>query len=113
MGQNSYTASFKLKVVAYATAQSKRAAAKYFHVDRRRVQESCQQRKELEKISKSAKRLPGSGSKVPYQDIEIKLVRWMDERREEGARVTGKALLLPAARGIPHVNHGVAIARDE
>jgi hypothetical protein len=37
MGQNSYTASFKLKVVAYASAQSKRAAAKYFRVDRRRM----------------------------------------------------------------------------
>ena len=34
-----FTAAFKLKVVAFAEANSKKAAAKYFKVDRRRVQD--------------------------------------------------------------------------
>ena len=59
-GLKSYTANFKLKVVAFAHAHSKKAAAKEFRVDRKRVQEWCKQREELEKTSKTAKRLPFS-----------------------------------------------------
>jgi hypothetical protein len=89
----SYSAKFKLKVVGFAISQkSKKAAAREFRVDRRRVQEWCKQKDRLEKICKSRKRLPGGGRKVPYADIEVKLLRWMQERREEGVRVTGKAL---------------------
>ena len=94
----SYTAGFKLKVVAFADAHSKKAAAKEFRVDRRRVQEWSSKREELKKLVKSAKKSQGGGRKVAYQDIEVKLLRWMSERREEGVRVTSKALKREALR---------------
>lgn len=88
----SYTAAFKLKVVKFAEDTSKIQASKHFHVDRRRVQEWCKQKEQLQKSHKEDRCLPGRGRKVRYQDIEEKLLSWIKERREAGVRVTGKGL---------------------
>lgn len=90
--RKSYTAAFKLKVVNFSKETSKLKAAKNFGVDRRRVQEWCQQQDDLKLQQKSSKCLPGRGRKVAYPDIEEKLLKWMKERREAGGRVTGKSL---------------------
>ena len=85
---------FKLKVVNEVLSGhlSKKAAALKFKIHRRRVQERCQQKAELEKLAKSSKRKKGSGRKVRFEDIEQSLIDWFEQRREKGVRVTGKGL---------------------
>ncbi len=100
----SYSVSFKLQVVDYAKKKSKREAARHFSINRRCIQRWCQEEDQLrtfhkeKKIKKSALRKPGGGRKVRYMDIEVKLMEWFKERREAGARVTGKSLRREALR---------------
>ena len=96
--KSSYDFSFKLKVVKYAEENSKNKASKVFEVDRRRVKEWCQQKDKSKVMSKTSKRLQGGGRKVRYPDIEEKLPQWLNERRNKGVRLTGKALKREAMR---------------
>ena len=83
---------------------SKKAVAKKFGVDRRRIQEWCRQKVELDKLVKSKKRLLGGRRKVRYEDIEQRLIHWFEDRRQKGVRVTGTALKREALR--LHKAHG-------
>ncbi len=83
-GRKCYDVSFKLKAVKATETSSKKAVAKKFGIDRRRVQEWCQQEKELKQMAKSDKRLRGGGRKVRYQDIEKTLIDWFKDRRDKG-----------------------------
>lgn len=96
--KKSYTAAFKLKVIAVAEEKGKHFAAKAFDVHRRRVQEWCQNKERLQNAPKSEKRKSGAGRPIKYDDIENSLIRWFEERRECGIRVTGKALRHEALR---------------
>ena len=88
--------SFKLHVVDYAEIHGKCQVAKIFKVDRRSVQEWCEQKEQVIALrtTKSArsKRLMGDGRKGMSKDIEKKVLEWLNERRKAGARVTGKSL---------------------
>ena len=96
--KNSYTFAFKLKVINFAEQKSKHAASKFFKVDRKRVREWCQNKKDIEEGTKKQKRLSGAGRPVKYKEIDEKLMSWFRERREAGIRVTGKALRSEALR---------------
>jgi len=93
-----YSVAFKLKVVEFAEAQGKHKASKMFHVDRNRVREWCKNKDSLIAWKKTRKRAPGAGRPVRFADIEQNLIRWFFERREQGVRVTGKALKNEALR---------------
>ena len=62
--RSSYTASFKLKVVKFAEENNKMKASKQFGVHRKRVQEWCKQKEELQKVPRNAKVLKGRGRKI-------------------------------------------------
>ena len=99
----SYDTSFKMKVVNYAKENGKRAASKYFKVDKKCVQRWVQSESSLldmasGKGGKTRKRLAGGGRKVRYEEIDKNLVTWLLERREKGVRVTGKYLRAEALR---------------
>lgn len=96
--KRSFTASFKLKVVELAEQKGKHLAAKTFNVHRKRVQEWCKQKVRLQMAPKSEKRKPGAGRPLRYPDVDTQLMRWFDERRECGVRVTGKSLRHQALR---------------
>lgn len=93
-----YSVSFKLKVIAIAEVQGNHKASKLFNVDRKRVREWRKSKDSLLLWTKSRKRAPGAGRSVRYADIDQKLIRWFTERREQGVRVTGKALKQEALR---------------
>lgn len=46
----------------------------------------------------STKRLPGGGRKLKDADIDREIFTWFTEKRSQGVRVTGKALLVEAQR---------------
>lgn len=96
--KRTYAASFKLKVVQVAEEKGKRFAAKEFNVHRKRVQEWCKNKTQLQAAPKSQKRKPGAGRPLRYPDIDTQLMRWFEERRECGVRVTGKSLRREALR---------------
>ena len=94
-------------MIAYAQANNNTQAAKYFHVDRKRVIEWRKTEQELKGIKKkSRKRLSGAGRKAFYPDIECQIFRWLERRREMGVRVTGKALKKEALRLHRSQDHG-------
>ena len=79
-------------MVQFAEENSKHKAAKVFKVHRGMVRKWCKQKDFLKELPHGAKCLKGRGRKVYYQDIEDRLLNWMNVRREKGGRVTGKAL---------------------
>ena len=93
--KRSFTVAFKLCVVDYAEIHGKHQAARIHRVDRRRVQEWCGQREKLRDVCSStprSKRLSGGGRKVTFEDIEKKVLAWMNDRWKAGTHVTGKSL---------------------
>ena len=96
--KRSFDTAFKLKVVKAAEDHSKHYAAKLFNVNRRRVQEWCAQKEKLQSLTQSGRpsdakrrRLQGGGRKCINEDIDNAVLHWLQERREAGVRVTGKA----------------------
>ncbi|KAK3787369.1 hypothetical protein RRG08_065370 [Elysia crispata] len=97
--KRSFDTAFKLKVVKAAEDHNKHYAAKLFNVNRRRVQEWCAQKEKLQSLTQSGRpsdakrrRLQGGGRKCINEDIDNAVLHWLQERREAGVRVTGKAL---------------------
>ena len=88
----SYSASFKLKVIETANEKGKHFAAKFYDVDRKRVREWCKDADKLKFMNASRKRYYDAGRPLKYMDIEDSLLKWFEQRREAGVRVTGKAL---------------------
>ena len=97
--KRSFDTAFKLKVVKAAEDHNKHYAAKLFNVNRRREQEWCAQKEKLQSLTQSGRpsdakrrRLQGGGRKCINEDIDNTVLHWLQERREAGVRVTGKAL---------------------
>ena len=96
-----YTISFKLKVLNYAKEKGNRDAARYFHVDRKRVREWRKNEDNFKKMHGQLnvrKRRDGAGKKVASQEIELQLLGWFKTRRDKRVRVTGKGLRKEARR---------------
>lgn len=96
--KRSFSAKFKLNVVALAEVRGKHFAAKTFNVHRKRVQEWCKMKQHLIDAPTTEKRKPGGGRKLKYPDIDATLMDWFQERRSCGVRVTGKSLRQEALR---------------
>ena len=82
-----YTVDFKLECIAYAESASKCAAARKFHVDRRRVQDWCSQKEKLLQLKSIS-----DGDKKPAETelIEKQLAAWVKEQLERGKSLTRK-----------------------
>lgn len=82
-----YTVEFKLECIAYAESASKCAAARKFHVDRRRVQDWCSQKEKLQQLKSMS-----DGDKKPVETelIEKQLAAWVKEQLEGGKSLTRK-----------------------
>lgn len=68
---NSYTAGFKLKVVAYALEHGKRAAGRQFDVDEKCVRRWCDQKDALASTSKTKRVFHGKPCKYPELENEL------------------------------------------
>ncbi|XP_049760718.1 general transcription factor II-I isoform X3 [Elephas maximus indicus] len=109
--RKSYTADFKLKVVARAEETSNRVAASEFDVGESSIREWRKEKKELEKMNprKRARR----GPKAKWPELENDLKEWIISRREQNQAVSTvaiqiKAKLLANERGIPDFKAGFA-----
>ncbi|XP_049760720.1 general transcription factor II-I isoform X5 [Elephas maximus indicus] len=107
----SYTADFKLKVVARAEETSNRVAASEFDVGESSIREWRKEKKELEKMNprKRARR----GPKAKWPELENDLKEWIISRREQNQAVSTvaiqiKAKLLANERGIRDFKAGFA-----
>src|SRR6185437_15494925 len=86
----SYTIAFKLEAIKYAEDSSNRRAAKFYNIDRKRVQEWRKQKKELEPVKnkEQVRALKGRGRKAKYPALENELLDYIKQRREEKQAVT-------------------------
>ncbi|CAG8465715.1 24355_t:CDS:1, partial [Gigaspora rosea] len=68
----SYTIAFKLETIKYAEDTSNRAAAKFYNVDRKRVQEWRKKKEKFEntKNKEQVRALKGRGRKAKYPVLE-------------------------------------------
>jgi hypothetical protein len=87
-----YTIYFKLKVVEFAKQNNNNTlTATTFGVDRKKVIEWRKAEQELRKSENisTRMRLDGAGKKVKNVDIDQHFIRWLEDRRASGGRVTG------------------------
>ena len=94
--KRSFDISFKLKVVAFAEANSKALAARMFKVDRKCVQVWVKQKGNFECMDAKRlkrKRLEGAGRKAANPEFEDELYQWICSLREQCLRVTRKMVV--------------------
>ena len=86
----SYTVAFKLEAIKYAEDSSNYRAAKFYNIDRKRVQEWRKQKKELEPVKnkEQVRALKGRGRKAKYPALENELLDYIKQRREKKQAVT-------------------------
>lgn len=101
---NSYTAGFKLKVVAHALEHGKRAAGRRFDVDEKCVRRWCAQKDALVNTSKTKRAFRGKPCKFPK--LEEELLKYVEEVRGSGYALSTdmlkvKALALARAMNLP------------
>ena len=78
----SYTASFKLRVVAYAVDKGNRAAGKQFNVDESCVRRWRSQREKLLKTPRNKRAQRGRSAAFP--ELEKEVAEWITEKRKAG-----------------------------
>ena len=96
----SYSARFKLHVVAYAVDHGNRAAGKRFKVD-----ESCVRRwrSQREKLKLAPKDQHANRYRLPaYPELEKDLTDWLSEKRKSGVAVSINVIRLKAL-SIPRI----------
>ncbi|GIY69360.1 HTH CENPB-type domain-containing protein [Caerostris darwini] len=92
--RNSYTADFKLQVIAFAEKHNNIVAARHFSVNEKQVREWRKKRLELEVIPKSKK--ASRGHRPMFHALEEKLAAWIQESRMNGFMVTRSAIRIMA-----------------
>lgn len=90
----SYTADFKLKVIAYAEQHGKRTAARKYDVDAKCVRRWCAQKEDLKKAPKS--KCAFRGKKCKYPQVENELYEYVINIRKSGYAVTTEMLQVEA-----------------
>ena len=94
----SYDLETKLEAINHAELHSKRAAARKYGVDTKRIREWCCYKAEIAgkvetKCGKARKRLGGGGRKVFIPvELEDALVEWFEETKARGEKVKRKAI---------------------
>lgn len=99
--RNSYDLKTKLEAVAYAESNGKRATARKYGVEVKRIREWCSKKAELTyKAStgdgQSRKRLDGGGRKPLCEDLEDTILEWFYEMKEKGNPISIKAIATQA-----------------
>ena len=90
----SYTASFKLRVVAYAVDKGNRAAGKQFNVDESCV---CRWRSQREKLLKTpCNKRAQRGRSAAFPELEKEVAEWITEKRKAGTGVSTNIICLKA-----------------
>ena len=94
----SYTAKFKISVAKFAKENNITKASEKFDVDRKRVRTWVAELDsgKLTKLPPATRRASGGGRKLRDAEVDQELFEWFSERRSNGARITGKALLKEA-----------------
>ena len=82
----SYTASFKLRVVAYAVDNGNRAAGKQSNVDESCVRRWRSQREKLLKTPRNKRALRGHSA--GYLELEKEVAEWITEKRKAGTAMS-------------------------
>ena len=90
----SYTAAFKLRVIAYAVSHGNRAAGRQFSIDESCVRRWRSQRERLLKTTrnKRAERF----RRAAFPDIEKEVAAWITEKRQGGIGVSANVICLKA-----------------
>ena len=92
--RTSYTAAFKLRVIAYAVSHGNRAAGRQFSIDESCVRRWRLQRERLQKIprNKRAERFQPPA----FPEIEKEVAAWITEKRQGGIGVSTNVICLKA-----------------
>ena len=90
----SYTASFKLRVLAFATDKGNRAAGKQFNVDESCVRRWRSQREKLFETPRNKRALRGRSAAFP--ELEKEVAEWITEKRKAGTGVSTNIIRLKA-----------------
>ena len=90
----SYTASFKLRVVAYAVDNGNRAAGKQFNVDESCVRRWQSQREKLLKTPRNKRALRGRSA--AYPELKKEVTEWITEKCKAGTAVSTNIICLKA-----------------
>ena len=98
--RSSYTVKFKISAAKYAKENNISEASRKFEVDRKRIREwvSFYDSGKLQDQAPSSKRLSGGGRRLRDAQIDQDIFEWFSDKRSQGIRITGKALLLEAQR---------------
>lgn len=94
----SYTVTFKLEVIRAAKATSRRAAAKKYRLDPKRVREWLAGEDKLLLAPRTRRRLEGAGRQPLNEAIDEAIFQWIRQLREARQRVTRKMVMLEAKR---------------
>ena len=94
--RNSYTANFKLQVVAFAETTNNSIAARRFSVHEKQVTEWRKKQNALSEMPKAKK--AACGRRPMYPELEGKLASWIEESRSEGLIITRTAIRLRALK---------------
>ena len=95
--KNSYDMKTKLEAVEFAESNGKRAAARKFGVEVKRIREWCSKKAELTHKAHTGdgqkrKRLDGGGRKPLSENLEDIILEWFNEMKEKGNRISIKAI---------------------
>ena len=94
--RRAYDVTLRLKAVEYAEKTSKKAAARIFTVDTKRIRKWCSQKEQLvsmtKKPGKKRKRLHGAGRKALDLEMEEELFSWIIELQSRNLRVSRKMI---------------------
>lgn len=95
--RNSYDMKTKLEAVGFAESNGKRAAARKFGVEVKRIREWCSKKAELTYKASTGdgqkrKRLDGGGRKPLSENLEDVILEWFFEMKDKGDRISMKAI---------------------
>ena len=100
----SYTASFKLRVLAFATDKGNRAAGKQFNVDESCVRRWRSQREKLFETPRNKRALRGRSAAFP--ELEKEVAEWITEKRKAGTGVSTNIIRLKSEISRPKAGIG-------
>lgn len=95
--RNSYDLKTKLEAVGFSESNGKRAAARKFGVEVKRIREWCSKKAELTYKTSTGegqrrKRLDGGGRKPLSENLEDVILEWFYQMKEKGDRISIKAI---------------------
>lgn len=92
--RSSYTANFKLQVVAFAEKSNNSVAARHFSINEKQVREWRKNRSALSEMPKSKK--AARGQRPRFHALEERLAAWITDKRVNGLIITRTAIRIRA-----------------